>query len=233
MSPQVVKLGLVAKFVNGKAFKPTDWSEDGLPIIRIQNLNNKNKEFNCWNGNLNKQVIVEEGDLLLAWSGTPGTSFGAHIWEGGRSVLNQHIFRVDVDSTRICKKYAKLAINAKLGELIGLAHGGVGLQHVTKGMVEGLEILLPPLAEQQRIAAMLDKAESVLRLRERAITKLDEIAHSAFINLLKEADGRNVITLADVTVNIKNIKPEQAYAEKVHIYRYWICIEYRKMHLRT
>ena len=41
-----VSLGNVADYINGRAFKLSDWSENGLPIIRIQNLNNPNSEYN-------------------------------------------------------------------------------------------------------------------------------------------------------------------------------------------
>lgn len=183
MTTYIAKLKDVAKFINGKAFKPTDWSETGLPIIRIQNLNNKQKDFNYWNGALDKQVLVEKNNLLFAWSGTPGTSFGAHIWGGERAVLNQHIFRVDINNKLITKNYAKLVINAKINKLIEQAHGGVGLQHVTKGMVENLEIPLPPLAEQKRIADILDKANEIKAKRELALAKLDELAQITFIEM--------------------------------------------------
>jgi type I restriction enzyme S subunit len=178
---QVAKLKDVAKFINGKAFKPTDWSETGLPIIRIQNLNNKERDFNYWSGALDKQVLVEKNNLLFAWSGTPGTSFGAHIWSGERAVLNQHIFRVDLNNTLITKNYAKLVINAKLNKLIEQAHGGVGLQHVTKGMVENLEIPLPPIAEQKRIAEILDKANEIKDKREIAIKLTEKLINDLFL----------------------------------------------------
>lgn len=80
---QVVRLGEVAQLVNGDAYKDSDWSDRGTPIIRIQNLNHPSKPFNYWAGPLNDRVVVESGDVLLAWSGTPGTSFGAHL---GREV---------------------------------------------------------------------------------------------------------------------------------------------------
>ena len=35
---QTKKLGELATFINGFAFKPTDWGDTGLPIIRIQDL---------------------------------------------------------------------------------------------------------------------------------------------------------------------------------------------------
>ena len=83
--------------VNGCAFKPTDWGQIGLPIVRIQNLNNAEAPFNYFAGNRSENFLIDTGDLLFAWSGTPGTSFGAHVWRGGRAWLNQHIFHVLFD----------------------------------------------------------------------------------------------------------------------------------------
>lgn len=82
-------VGNVCSLINGKAFKPSDWSPTGLPIVRIQNLNDPNKPFNFYNGKIEEKFYVRTGDLLFAWSGTPGTSFGAHIWNGGPALLNR------------------------------------------------------------------------------------------------------------------------------------------------
>lgn len=149
-------IGDLCDLINGRAFKPQDWSTSGLPIIRIQNLNNSHAAFNFCDFEVEKRFLVDPGELLFAWSGTPGTSFGAHIWNGPKAVLNQHIFRVRFDENQLDKSYFRHAINTKLDELIGNAHGGVGLAHVTKGVFEGTEIPLPPLAEQRRIVAKLE-----------------------------------------------------------------------------
>jgi type I restriction enzyme S subunit len=178
-----VTLGSICDLVNGKAFKPTDWSPVGLPIIRIQNLNGPDKPFNYWAGTLEGQVSVKTGDLLLAWSGTPGTSFGAHIWNGGDSILNQHIFRCDIDRQRVLPKWAKFAVNTQLNRLIHLAHGGVGLKHVTRHVVEDLRIPLPPIREQRRIAEILDKADSLLVKRRVALAQLDTVTQSVFLGM--------------------------------------------------
>jgi len=153
------EIGLVCSLKNGRAFKPSEWSTKGIPIVRIQNLNNPDGRFNNFEGAYESRYHLKGGELLFAWSGTPGTSFGAHIWRGGEAVLNQHIFRVDFDEQSIDKRFFRHAINQKLEELIGVAHGGVGLRHVTKGVFEETEICVPPLAEQKRIA---DKLEAVL-----------------------------------------------------------------------
>src|ERR1035438_7846700 len=90
-------IGSLCELINGRAFKPTDWSDTGLPIIRIQNLNNPRAKFNRFKVEVRSRFLVDTGALLFAWSGTPGTSFGAHIWSGEKAVLNQHIFNVLFD----------------------------------------------------------------------------------------------------------------------------------------
>lgn len=166
------RIGELCTLINGKAFKPTDWADHGLPIIRIQNLNNARAKFNYFNGVVEPKFLVEPGELLFAWSGTPGTSFGAHVWNGSRAVLNQHIFRVLFDQKTISRDFLRVAINVKLDELIGKAHGGVGLAHVTKGKFEDTEVAVPPLAEQRHIVA---KIEALAARSKRARADLDRV----------------------------------------------------------
>ena len=153
----LVRLGQALDLVNGRAFKPSDWTQTGLPIVRIQNLNNPSAAFNRYDGEVKEKFLIDSGDFLISWSGTPGTSFGAHIWTGGPAVLNQHIFKAILIGNAFEPHFLKLAINARLLELIEQAHGGVGLQHITKPKLEAVVLTLPPLAEQHRIVAKVDE----------------------------------------------------------------------------
>ncbi len=163
------KVKALCSLKNGRAFKPGDWSEEGLPIVRIQNLNNPNNSYNHYNGVVEDDYRLYGEELLFAWSGTPGTSFGAHIWWGNDAVLNQHIFRVDFDENYVNKRFFMYALNQRLDMLISVAHGGAGLQHITKGVFENTAITFPPLPEQQRI---VDRIESLF-------AKLDEAKEKA------------------------------------------------------
>ena len=136
----LVPIGRLCRLVNGRAFKPSDWTVDGLPIVRIQNLNDHAKPFNRYNGRVDQRVLIDSGDILLSWSGTPGTSFGCFLWERGPAILNQHIFRVHTDTTQVDSEFFIHAVNSRLEEMIGLAHGGVGLRHITKGKLEGIKV---------------------------------------------------------------------------------------------
>ena len=87
------KIGELCEVVNGRAFKSSEWREKGRPIIRIQNLRDKNTPFNYCSGKVEDKHLVNEGDLLFAWSGTPGTSFPL-IWHGVQGALESAYLQV-------------------------------------------------------------------------------------------------------------------------------------------
>ncbi|WP_313507372.1 restriction endonuclease subunit S [Stutzerimonas nitrititolerans] len=231
------EIGDLCNLINGRAFKPQEWSESGLPIIRIQNLNNPASKFNHFSGEFDAKHHVKNGDLLFAWSGTPGTSFGAHIWHGGDAVLNQHIFKIEFSERETNRGFLRYAINQKLDELISSAQGGVGLRHVTKGTFEKTEISFPPLAEQTRIAQKLDELLAqvdTLKARIDGIPTLlkrfrQSVLTSAVSGRLTEGwrDERQLPSICEVELGalIKSgpqnglYKPSSAYGEGSKIIR--------------
>ena len=154
---ELVKLGDLFDFQNGRSFKKQEWKETGLPIIRIQNLNNISAGYNYFDGDYDKLIEVNSGDLLFSWSGTVGSSFGPHIWGREKGVLNQHIYKLSKKEA-IDNKYAFYCLKKITREIEKSVVGAVGLVHVTKKSLVQFEIPLPPLLEQQRIVAKLDVA---------------------------------------------------------------------------
>lgn len=166
-----VKIGDLCDLYNGKVFKPSDWEKEesgGLPIIRIQNLNNDKSEFNYYSGKIDKQVIVNNGDLLFSWSGSRGTSFGPHIWKGQKAILNQHIFKV-VHKNNILKEFFYLMLKDAVKEVEENLHGGVGLVHITKGNLERIEITLPPLDIQKQIVEKIEAERALVESAKKLI----------------------------------------------------------------
>nr|WP_314741717.1 restriction endonuclease subunit S [uncultured Haemophilus sp.] len=179
---KLVEFGSLCQLQNGRAFKPSEWSNSGYPIVRIQNLNDETKEFNFCNFNVEDKFYINDGDLLFSWSGTPGTSFGAFIWNRGKAVLNQHIFRVDLNDN-VDRDYLKYAINHKLDEIIFQSHGGVGLKHITKGKLEAVKLPYFPLSTQTQIAKILDKSTALIAKRKAQIAELDVLVQSVFLEM--------------------------------------------------
>lgn len=167
-----VKIGTLFLLNNGRAFKASEWADSGLPIVRIQNLNNSKASFNFFNGEVEESYYLKGGELLFAWSGTPGTSFGAHIWQERKAVLNQHIFRLEFDESLLDKRFLRYAINQKLDELIDVAQGAVGLRHITKSNFENTCINIAPLNEQRRIANQLDKLLDKVKINQQRIDRI-------------------------------------------------------------
>lgn len=174
----------VARLINGRGFKPHEWVTDGLPIIRIQNLNGST-DFNYYSGSYNPKIEVNTGDLLFAWSGSRGTSFGPHFWSGPKGVLNYHTWRVKVDESAISPDFFYHALRFLTRIIEDRAHGASALVHVQKWEMEKFGFPCPnDRAEQQAIAAALSDTDGMVAGLERVIAKKRLIKQGAMQDLL-------------------------------------------------
>lgn len=171
-----VPIGQLCTLVNGRAFNPKEWVAAGTPIIRIQNLNDPSKPFNYYAGAYNSKHFVTSGDVLLSWSGTPRTSFGCFVWNGPPGVLNQHIFKVNVNNAECIPEYFVFAVNSILDEMIDQAHGGVGLCHITKSKLQRIEVPVAPLQQQRGIVARLQTAFAIIQQCELLMQQMEQEA---------------------------------------------------------
>jgi type I restriction enzyme S subunit len=173
-----VPIGKVAKFVNGRAFKPSEWETEGLPIIRIQNLTGSSQVVNYFSGEYDQKHLIKKGDILISWS----ASLGVYRWEGKDSLLNQHIFKVVTKDHLVDKDYFYFSASSVIDDMLSQVHGTT-MRHITKEPFESTEIPLPPLDEQKRIAAILSKADRLRRLRRYARELSDGYLGSVFLEM--------------------------------------------------
>ena len=174
-----MRLGDVARFINGAAFRPTDWSEGGLPIVRIQNLTDPGKPFNRTTRKVPDSLRARPGDLLVSWSAT----LGVFTWAGpGDALVNQHIFRVVPHDGVIEQGYLRHMLEGALFDMERHLHGAT-MKHVNRGEFLGTEIPVPPIGDQRRIAAILDQADALRTKRRQAIAHLDTLAQSIFLDM--------------------------------------------------
>lgn len=156
MKYQTKTLGTVAEYINGRAFKPSEWENNGLPIIRIQNLTNPNAPFNYSSSEHEKKFLIKNGDLLFAWS----ASLGAHIWNGSDAWLNQHIFKV-IPKNDVDKKFLYYYLSKVVSDLYSKAHG-TGMVHITKKPFMNTPIPIPDIMSQRIIVKHIEESISQL-----------------------------------------------------------------------
>jgi len=166
----ILRLGHLCDLLNGLAFKPEDWTEFGLPIIRIQNLNGS-LDFNCFDKPVPEAYLVSSGTLLFSWSGNRGTSFGPYIWDGPLGVLNQHIFKV-TPRAGIRTLWFYYALDDVRQRAERAAHGGSGLVHVRRGDLMRYLIAVPSGTEQDALEAVLATHDARIRAEEAYRDKL-------------------------------------------------------------
>jgi type I restriction enzyme S subunit len=163
-----VLLGDLAEYLNGAAFKPTDWVNEGMPIIRIQNLTDPTKPMNLTTRIVPENLLVKDGDILVSWSAT----LDAFIWDRGDAWLNQHIFRVLPHEKIVEKYFLFFLLKREIANLIGTEHlHGSTMKHINRGPFLSHEVALPPLNEQRRIVDKLD------RIGDRQRSARNELSH--------------------------------------------------------
>ena len=198
----VRKLKHVTQFVNGLPFKPGDWKAEGVPIIRIQNLNGS-EAFNYTNRkDLPAALLIQPGELMFAWSGNRGTSFGSFEWtKGFAGYLNQHIFKLF--GYTLPKRYFYYVLRAVTRHVEEQAGGIIGLVHVTKPELGSVVVPLAPHAEAEAIARYIDLATEAV---DRVISRLNRE-----IGLLREYRTR---LIADVVTGKLDVRDAIAQLPK-------------------
>lgn len=193
-------LGEVAQYINGRAFKPDEWEDDGLPIVRIQNLTGSTEICNRTTKTYEEKYLVVDGDLLFAWS----ASLGAHIWHGENAWLNQHIFKI-VPHEGTDKQYLYYYLLHVVDKLYAKTHGS-GMVHITLKPFKNTEIYIPSLSEQHRIVSHIESLFAKLdEAKEKAQAVVDgfelrksAILHKAFTGELTERwRSKNDMSLTD------------------------------------
>ena len=85
---------------------------------------------------------------------------------------------------------------------------GTGVPTLNRNLVHVIPILVPPLQEQQRIAAILDKADAVRRKRSHAIQLTEELLRATFLDMFGDpvtnSKGWEVKSLGNLVTDIES-----------------------------
>ena len=172
------RLGDMASYVNGYAFKPEQRGKVGLPIIRIQDLTGNIYDLGFYDGDYPKKVEINDGDVLISWS----ASLGVYEWSRGKALLNQHIFKVVFDKLTVDKKFFMYAVQYKLEEMESKTHGAT-MKHITKKDFDNTVIPFPTIVEQERISNTLNKLHTIIDSKKFQLEKLDNLIKARFVEM--------------------------------------------------
>lgn len=184
------RLGDIATYINGYPFKPEDRGTTGLPIIRIQDLTGNAYDTGFYDGDYPERIEINDGDVLISWS----ASLGVYIWNKGKALLNQHIFKVAFDKCAVNKQYFVYAVQHKLQEMEAKTHGAT-MKHIVKKDFDNTVIPFPAFEEQEEISQIMNHASGIISARQQELQKLDELIKARFVELF-----------GDINTNSKGLK---------------------------
>lgn len=185
----------LATWKNGLAFKKIDFSDKGLPVIKIAELNNgisSNTSFT--QGDYGEEVFVQWDDLLFSWSGNPQTSIDVFRYRLPDGWLNQHIFKVTANSELVTKDFLYYTLKYLKPYFTQIATNKqtTGLGHVTIADLKRMSVVIPQKEIQEQITSILkaidDKIEVNSNINENLLQQAQALYKDRFIDL-KPFDG--------------------------------------------
>ena len=188
MSWPVGTVSELAEVISGYAFKSTWFGEGSSKVIRIGDLKNGRIDVEnaaCFDQTANpikEQFKIREGDILMALSGATVGKIAVATVDTVGCYLNQRVAIVRSKSTESAD-YLKYVFSGSYLDKLLLSAGGAAQPNLSPKDLASMEIPLPPLDEQKRIAAILDKADSVRRKRQQAIQLADDFLRSVFLDM--------------------------------------------------
>jgi type I restriction enzyme, S subunit len=189
-------LGAIGQYLNGRAFKTTEWSKRGRPIIRIQDLTGTKSNPNYFQGHIEDRYVVRPGDFLISWSAT----LGAYLWHGPEGVLNQHIFKV---RSYIDKNFHRRLVQFIIDDLYRETHGS-GMVHITKGNFADIPVSIPPAQEQLRIVARIEELFTQVNAARARLAKVAQLLKRFRQAVLADAcSNGESLPLSEVLSDIK------------------------------
>lgn len=152
-----VLLGDIATIQNGFAFKSSQFVKDaGMPLIRIRDVG-KDTTDTRYNGEYDPAYVVNAGDLLIGMDG----DFNCARWSGEPGLLNQRVCRISLTSDIYHPKLLDYALPGYL-KAINEMTSSVTVKHLSSKSIAEIPLPLPPMEQQERIVAEIEKQFSRL-----------------------------------------------------------------------
>ena len=173
----------------GSNLKASEYVEAGVPIVRLQNIRRgyfRSKDIKFVTPTKARELSrhsYEPGDVVIAKLGECGASCIVPE-SAGRGVIVADVVRFRGDRARIDHRYLVHFLNSPFAlRQIGALSKGSTRARVNLSDFKGIVVPLPLLAEQRRIADILDKADAIRRKRQEAIGLTENLLRSTFLEM--------------------------------------------------
>lgn len=150
-------------FMNGYPFDPTEWFDEGLPIVKIKELNSGvgNDTPRNPGDKIPAKYHFGDGDLIFSWSG----SLVVQIWHQGSALVNQHLFKV-TPAAGVSRSFLYLSIKFSIPIFESLTTGAT-MQHIKRKELRFVKVRMPPEALMKQFVSAVDPLlENALLLKK-------------------------------------------------------------------
>ena len=149
-------IGEIGEYLNGFAFKPSDWQDLGKPIIKIKEMGNgvTNETPRNSGERVPAKYLIKAGDLLFSWSAT----LMVIIWSGEEGWLNQHLFKV-TPVKGIDREFLLQSISNTIVEFQNLTTGST-MKHIQRNKLDQVFVNVPNAEIMKRYSDISEKTRS-------------------------------------------------------------------------
>lgn len=190
----MAKLGDVFPLVrNGASIRQTDGAT-GIPITRIETISNREIDRNKFgyaniiDGSKYKNYILQDGDILMSHINSEKHLGKVALYrkQGNEQIIHgMNLLLLRANSSVLFPPYATYFFEtpAFLMQIQKITKKSVNQASFTVTALKEIEIPLPSLDEQRRIAAVLDKVSDLIAKRREQLDKLDELVKARFVEM--------------------------------------------------
>ncbi|MED0686409.1 restriction endonuclease subunit S, partial [Anoxybacillus ayderensis] len=173
------------EILTGYAFSSKNFNEEeGIPLIRIRDLETHNP-VTLYKGDYDDKYIINKGDILVGMDG----EFNIVRWKGPKALLNQRVAKINSKNPDIISEdFIFYRLQGELRKIEALTPATT-VKHLSKKDIEDLNLLLPPLGEQSKIASILSSVDETIEKTKAIIKQTEKVKKGLMQQLLTKGIG--------------------------------------------
>lgn len=178
------KLTDVCSILYGYPFDSKCFNENnqGRPLIRIRDVVRGFTETYTTE-DCSDDYIIKEGEYLVGMDG----EFNISAWNSAPALLNQRVCKITADGKSLTDGFMYYLMKTKLKEIEGET-AFVTVKHLSAKVLNKVNVHLPSIDDQQRIAAELDCLNEMIALKQEQLKEFDKLAQSIFYDMFGDKD---------------------------------------------